>query len=140
MTWLYDRLAWLSAPWSALSDLQRDVARLQMQFLEMRSHLMARVDELRERMAAATDELARDLEDLRGRLAAQDEALASELEPMVARLEAMGRDPQNPVPDAEPVNPGVPAGETDELGNPLPADGTEVVNPTPGAEDNPDNR
>jgi len=88
---------------------------------------MARVDELRERLASATDELARDLEDLRGRLATQDEALAAELEPMVARLEAMGADPADPVPAAPeaPANPGVPEG------------GTDVVNPTPGAADNP---
>jgi hypothetical protein len=121
-----------------------DLRRLWSYVLDQTEHIttigdvvMARVDELRTRLAAATDELARDLDDLRGRLAQQDEALAAELEPMVSRLEAMGRDPENPVPDAEPVNPGVPAGETDADGNPLPADGTEVVNPTPGAEDNP---
>lgn len=99
---------------------------------------MARVDELRARLAAATDELARDLDDLRGRLAQQDESLARELEPMVARLEQMGQDPQNPVPDP-PVNPGVPEGETDadtETGG-VGGGGTDVVNPTPGAEDNP---
>lgn len=27
MSWVRDRLAWLRAPWVALSDLQRDVAR-----------------------------------------------------------------------------------------------------------------
>jgi hypothetical protein len=91
---------------------------------------MARVDELRARLAAATDELARDLEDLRGRLAQQDEALAAELEPMVARLEQMGQDPENPVPDA-------PADGGNDGSAGTPGGGTEVVNPTPGAEDNP---
>lgn len=100
--------SWLNyflSPWRDLSDMQVKVMRLQLDHLQLRSSLMASVDELRERLAAATDELARDLDDLRGRLASQDEALAAELEPMVARLEAMGADPQNPVPDA-PVDGG----------------------------------
>ena len=122
-----------------LKDLWDYVMAQTDQITMMGEHVMARVDELRTRLAAATDELARDLDDLRGRLAAQDEALAAELEPMVARLEAMGADPNNPVPDA-PVNGGDASTGTDAAGNPLPADGTEVVNPTPGAEDNPDNR
>ena len=138
MSWLSDRLDWLAAPWWALSDMQVQITRLQMDHLQLRSNLMARVDELRERLAAATDELARDLDDLRGRLASQDEALAAELEPMVARLEAMGTDPQNPVPDAPVDNEGGDGGTgTDGAGNPLPGDGTDVVNPTPGAQDNP---
>lgn len=120
-----------------LPATQGDVRSLWSYVLDQTDHItrigeitMARVDELRARLAAATDELARDLEDLRGRLAQQDEALATELEPMVARLEAMGKDPQNPVPDA-PVD-----GENDgSVGNP--GGGTDVVNPTPGAEDNP---
>jgi hypothetical protein len=98
---------------------------------------MARVDELRARLAAATDELARDLEDLRGRLAQQDEALAAELEPMVARLEQMGTDPSNPVPDA-PADGGTgqPAGDAG-TGTGGAVGGGDVVNPTPGAADNP---
>ena len=99
---------------------------------------MARVDELRARLAAATDEIARDLDDLRGRLAQQDESLARELEPMVARLEQMGQDPQNPVPDA-PADGGAgqPADGSDTETGGVGGDGTDVVNPTPGAEDNP---
>lgn len=129
------------APWRNYSDMQAQLMRLQLQVREVRSSLMARVDELRERLAAATDEIARDLEDLRGRLAQQDEALAAELEPMVARLEAMGQDPQNPVPDApadgdqggEPADGGgAPAGDGG-----VGTDGGDVVNPTPGAADNP---
>jgi hypothetical protein len=126
-----------------LRDLWDYVMSQTDQITMMGEHVMARVDELRTRLAAATDEIARDLEDLRGRLAQQDEALAAELESMVARLEAMGQDPQNPVPDA-PADGGPVGGDsgtgTDAEGNPLPGDGTEVVNPTPGAEDNPDNR
>ena len=136
MSWLTDRLDWFTAPWWALSDMQVQITRLQLDQLQLRSHLMARVDELRERLAAATDELARDLDDLRGRLAGQDEALAAELEPMVARLEAMGQDPQNPVPDAPVDEDGGEGGDAPADGG-VGTDGSDVVNPTPGAQDNP---
>lgn len=89
--------------------------------------VMAQVDDVAARLAAATDELARDLETLRQEVAGLDESVAAKFEPLVSRLEAMGADPQDPVPAPEPpVNPGVPE------------DGTEdIVNPTPGASDNP---
>lgn len=87
---------------------------------------MARMDDLAARLNEATNELASDLQALRDQVAQLDEGLAAQFEPMVARLEAMGADPADPVPAPEPpVNPGVPEGETD------------VVNPTPGAVDNP---
>jgi len=89
---------------------------------------MARMDELASRLNAATNELASDLQALKDQVAGLDEGLAAQFEPLVARLEQMGQDPQNPVPDA-PADGGAGVG-----------DGTEVVNPTPGAEDNPDNR
>ena len=121
-----------------LPATQGDVKNLWSYVLDQTDHItrigeitMARVDELRARLAAATDELARDLEDLRGRLAQQDESLAAELEPMVSRLEAMGRDPENPVPDA-------PAGGGNDGSAGTPGGGTDVLNPTPDAADNPD--
>jgi hypothetical protein len=127
---------WLPA---TRADLKRDTKSLWDYVLSQTEHItrigeitMARVDELRARLAAATDELARDLEDLRGRLAQQDESLAAELEPMVARLEQMGQDPSNPVPDA-------PAAGGSDGSDVTPGGGTEVVNPTPGADDNPNN-
>jgi hypothetical protein len=107
----------LQSLWSYVVDQTEHIT-------EIGERTMARVDELRDRLAAATDELARDLDDLRGRLAEQDAALAAELEPMVSRLEAMGADPNNPVPSA-PGDAGPGAG------------GGEVINPTPGAVDNP---
>lgn len=97
---------------------------------------MARVDEVVARLGAATDEIARDLDALRQEVAGLDESVAAKFEPLVARLEDMGKDPQNPVPDA-------PVGGDAGTGTDAPAggagDGTEVVNPTPDAADNPDN-
>jgi hypothetical protein len=97
MSWDY----WLPATRGDLQNLWSYVMDQTEYITRIGEATMARVDELRARLAAATDEIARDLEDLRGRLAQQDEALAAELEPMVARLEQMGQDPENPVPDAD---------------------------------------
>jgi hypothetical protein len=132
--------------WDWLPATKGDLKNLWSYVLDQTEHVtrigeqtMARVDELRTRLNAATDELARDLDDLRGRLARQDEALAAELEPMVARLESMGQDPKNPVPDAPAPTPAPAGGDADTgTGGPVgPGVGTDVVNPTPGAEDNP---
>jgi hypothetical protein len=132
MSWDY----WLPATRSDLKNLWSYVMDQTEHITRIGEITMARVDELRARLAAATDEIARDLDALRARIAQQDEALAAELEPMVARLEQMGADPQNPVPDA-PADGGT--------GQPADGSGTgtggavgggDVVNPTPGAEDN----
>jgi hypothetical protein len=130
--------------WNWLPATRRDLKTLWSYVLGQTEHItrigeltMARVDDLRARLAAATDELARDLEDLRGRLAQQDEALAAELEPMVARLEQMGADPNNPVP-AAPAAGGDAGTGTDAAAGGTPAGGADVVNPTPSADDNPD--
>lgn len=69
--------------------------------LEMREK-MATTDELVARFGAATDEIARDLQALRDEVAGGDAAVAAKFEPLVSRLEAMGADPENPVPDPEP--------------------------------------
>lgn len=98
---------------------------------EIGENTMARVDEVVARLGAATDEIARDLDALRQEVAGLDESVAAKFEPLVSRLEQMGQDPQNPVPDA-------PADGDAGTGSDAPAgDGTDVVNPTPGAEDNP---
>jgi hypothetical protein len=123
-----------------LPATRRDLRNLWSYVLDQTDHVtkigevtMARVDELRARLAAATDEIARDLKDLRGRIAQQDEALAAELEPMVTRLEQMGADPQNPVPDVDGSGQPVDGSGT---GTDAGVGGGDVVNPTPGAEDN----
>lgn len=86
--------------------------------------IMTATDDLAARLNAATNELASDLAALRDEVANLDGAVAAKFEPIVSRLEAMGTDPADPVPaPEEPVNPGLPEGET--------------VNPTPGAQDNP---
>lgn len=88
----------LLAPWT---DHPSELRELRLE--------MASTKDVVARLAAATDELANDLTTLRGKIAAQDSDLAAELDPIVSRLEAMGQDPQNPVP-ADPSSGGdVPA-------------------------------
>jgi hypothetical protein len=100
---------------------------------------MARVDDVIARLGAATDELARDLEALRQEVAGLDESVAAKFEPLVSRLEAMGADDNDPVPDAPAEEPGVPELDADDSDDDavVNEDGSvDVVNPTPGAEDN----
>ena len=77
---------------------------------KVRGELMANSDELVARFDAALNELASDLSDLRDDVAEVDSAVAAKFEPLIARAEAMGRDPENPVPDA-PSEPSVPGDE-----------------------------
>jgi hypothetical protein len=105
--------------WSYVLDQEEHITTLG-------ERIMTATDDLAARLNAATNELAADLEALRDEVAGSDAAIAAKFEPLVNRLEGMGADPADPVPAPEPVNPGVPEGETD------------VVNPTPGAADNPD--
>lgn len=67
---------------------------------EMRNH-MATTDEIVARLDAASNELARDLAALRDEVAQLDGAIAAKFEPLVSRLEAMGADPENPLPQPE---------------------------------------
>jgi hypothetical protein len=117
VSWLYARLAWLHAPWTVLSDVQRDIARHDNALLELRRLLMATAEEFAARLDAATNEVANDLAGLRSDLeslrdsvdesnqAAVDAALAR-LDAPIARLEALGQDPADPIPAPEaPVDP-----------------------------------
>lgn len=64
---------------------------------------MSRVDDVITDLNTATDEIASDLEDLRNQVAGLDETTAAKFTPLVERLRALGADPQNPVPPAEPT-------------------------------------
>lgn len=103
MSWLDDLLAWYRAPWTELSDVQRDLARHEIALLELRMHMSA-VDDMVARFGAATDEIAADLQALRDEIAGDDAAVAAKFEPLVSRLEALGQDPANPVPDVPPAD------------------------------------
>jgi hypothetical protein len=127
---------------------QRQLQNLWSYVLDQTEHItkigevtMARVDEVVARLGAATDEIARDLDALRQEVAGLDESVAAKFEPLVSRLEQMGQDPQNPVPDAPAdggsTGGGAGTGTDVPAGGATPADGTDVVNPTPDAQDNP---
>jgi hypothetical protein len=64
------------------------------------------MDALIERLNAATNKLAATLKDLRDQLAAggltqeQEAAAVAKLDSAIASLEAMGADPQQPIPEA----------------------------------------
>jgi ABC-type transporter Mla subunit MlaD len=64
---------------------------------QLEEHMSA-TDDLVDRFAAATDEVARDLADLRDQVANLDPAIAAQFEPLVTRLEGLGADPADPVP------------------------------------------
>jgi predicted nucleic acid-binding Zn-ribbon protein len=98
---------------------------------QLKENLMATAEEFAQRLDVATNEIAADLQSLRDQLqavrdqipaaqqAAVDTALA-QLDAPIARLEALGQDPQNPVPEPAPEPaPGEPAPAVDENGNPV---------------------
>jgi hypothetical protein len=91
-------VGYLLAPWSLLSDLRTAIVRHGIRISRL-EHWMATTDELVARFAAATDEIASDLEALRGEVALLDAGVAAKFEPLVARLEGLGADPANPVPE-----------------------------------------
>lgn len=122
---------WLPATRADLQILWSYVLGQTEHITMMGERTMALVDDLVARLSAATDELASDLEALRQEVAGLDENVAAKFEPLVSRLEAMGRDPENPVPGTE----GEAADATEAVQ--APGGGTEVTNPTPGAQDNP---
>jgi hypothetical protein len=80
-------------------DMQAQLARLQQQHADLRRRLMAATDDLAARLDSATNELANDLAALRDEVANLDAGVAAKFEPLVSRLEAMGADPNNPLPD-----------------------------------------
>lgn len=117
------------------------LAALAQKISNLEGTLMATAEEFATRLNGATDEIARDLQALRDQLqsvrdeipaaqqAAVDDALAK-LDAPIARLEALGQDPQNPVPD-----PGTGGSEPAPEPTPLPGGGEEVVNPTPNPDE-----
>jgi hypothetical protein len=125
VTWFSERVDYLLAPWAELSDMQAQIMRLQLLYLDLKGHVMATADELVARLDAATNEISEDLQEVRDDLAAAlagvehakraavDEALAK-LDGPIARLEAMGADPADPVPgegggEADTAPGGIPA-------------------------------
>lgn len=64
---------------------------------------MSRVDDVIADLNTATDEIASDLEALREQVSNVDSVTAEKFAPIVERLRALGADPENPVPPAEPV-------------------------------------
>jgi hypothetical protein len=87
MTALEDRLTLLEAQGAALMARQQDVDRI--------------ITDLN----AATNEIAADLERLRGDVVANTvtDASIATLDGIVARLQALGQDPENPVPAPAPA-------------------------------------
>jgi hypothetical protein len=87
MTVLEDRLALLEAQGAVLMARQQDVDRIIVE------------------MNAATNEIADDLVRLRGEIreGTVGESSIAALDAMVARLQALGQDPDNPVPAVPPA-------------------------------------
>lgn len=112
VNWFADRLDWMVAPWTTLSDIQAQICRLQLQVLDIKGMVMATAEEFAARLDNATNELASDLQAVRDDLAAAladvdaekqaavDEALAK-LDGPISRLEALGADPADPVPSGD---------------------------------------
>lgn len=114
MSWL-DFLTW---PRAAISNIEADLAWVRVEIPARLKHLekilMTAADNLAARIDAATNELAADLTSVRDALqaaladadAATQAAVNAELAKLdapIARLEALGADPADPVPAAEPV-------------------------------------
>ena len=128
------------------------LAALTQMISDMEGRLMATAEEFATRLNTATDEIASDLQALRDQLqsvrdeipaaqqAAVDSALAL-LDGPIERLEALGQDPQNPIPSdggGEPQPEPTPDPEPAPSPEPAPADGSgDVVNPTVDADGNP---
>lgn len=120
MSWLTDRLDWLAAPWWALSDMQVQITRLQLDHLQLRS------DMAKNKQALA--ELDAQIDELEAYVLSDDETDAAEVQNRVARLKSVLSQAKGEAPaggEQAPVDGG--AGQPADV----------VVNPTPGAEDNP---
>lgn len=57
-----------------------------------------KIAELTTRLDAATNEIASDLQALRDKLASVTDVDLAPLDASISRLEALGRDPENPIP------------------------------------------
>jgi hypothetical protein len=83
--------------------------------LDLLESYMSAVDDIVTALNTATDEIAADLQALRDEVAGSDQATAAKFEPLVQRLQALGADPQNPVPDdgtGGSTDPGTGTGDT----------------------------
>lgn len=126
---LLDRLSWITAPWefaARVSDMQADIARLQLQ------HDLLRRDMAKNKQALA--ELDAQIDELEAYVLSDDETDAAEVQSRVQRLKDVLAQAKGEAPAG-----GDAGTETDAPAGPAAGDGTDVVNPTPGAADNPDN-
>lgn len=86
-----------------LTDRLAAIWRVPEAMSRMKGELMAESDNLVSRFDAALNELASDLASLRDEVAGSDAAISAKFAPLIARAEALGADPQNPVPDPSEV-------------------------------------
>jgi hypothetical protein len=118
MSWLSDRWAWLHAPWTALSDVQADLARHEFALHEVRTRMTNMENEAYARAAEVVGLIKAEFASLRGQL---DEALAGTDAAVESALS------EDSARDAERLT-----GLIDELSSVLPADVPDVPVPAPG--------
>ena len=118
MSWLSDRFAWLHAPWTALSDVQADLARHEFALHETRTRMTNMENEAYARAAEVVGLIKAEFASLRGQL---DEALAGTDAAVASALS------EDSARDAERLT-----GLIDELSSVLPADVPDVPVPAPG--------
>jgi hypothetical protein len=118
MSWLSDRFAWLHAPWTALSDVQADLARHEFALHETRTRMTSMENEAYARAAQVVGLIKAEFASLRGQL---DEALAGTDAAVESALS------EDSARDAERLT-----GLIDELSSVLPADVPDVPVPAPG--------
>ena len=118
MSWLSDRWAWLHAPWTALSDVQADLARHEIALHEVRTRMTSMENEAYARAAEVVGLIRAEFASLRGQL---DEALAGTDAAVESALS------EDSARDAERLT-----GLIDELSSVLPADVPDVPVPAPG--------
>lgn len=114
MTWLYDRLTWLTAPWTALSDMQAQLTRLQMKSIELETRMTSAENAAYARAAEVVGLIKAEFASLRQQVADAATAGAAALE-------------QDAQTDADRIN-----GLIDELAEVLPAEVPDVPVPAPG--------
>jgi hypothetical protein len=118
MSWLSDRWAWLHAPWTALSDVQADLARHEFALHEVRTRMTNMENEAYARAAEVVGLIKAEFASLRGQL---DEALVGTDAAVESALS------EDSARDAERLT-----GLIDELSSVLPADVPDVPVPAPG--------
>jgi len=110
VSWILDRLAWLHAPWTDLSDVQAELARHEMELLALRSAMSSAENLAYERAAQLVGLIKAEFVSLREQLDASAQALEGDAQA-----------------DADRLN-----GLLDELATVVPAEVPEVPTPAPG--------